>query len=72
MQTTNTSIKQAHFNQSHPVRYDANTTTTMTTTTNLASFSTSEPHLCNQFVHDVNCAKNTNSYLNQAINRQPD
>lgn len=88
MQTTNTSTKQMHFNQSHPVRFEndtkimtttmtsaanATSTATATTTTNLASFSTSEPHLGDQFVHDINCAKNKNSYLNQAHNgRQPD
>lgn len=83
MQTTNTSTKQTHFNQAHPVRFENDTKTTTikttaaamtttTTTTNLSSFSTSEPHLCDQFVHDINCAKNKNSYLNQVHNGQPD
>ncbi|XP_055312764.1 5-hydroxytryptamine receptor 1D [Sitodiplosis mosellana] len=84
MQTTNTSTKQTHFNH-HPVRFENDTkittvtatmataaTTPSTMTTHLSSFSTSEPHLCEQFVHDINCAKNKNAYLNQAHNGQPD
>lgn len=78
-----------HFNQSHPVRFEndtkiqqqtqtsmmTTTATAATTTTNLSSFSTSESHLCDQLgiVHDINCAKNKNSYLNQVQhNGQPD
>lgn len=64
MQTTNTSSnKQTHLNQSLTVRYESDISTT-----NLASFSNSEPRLCDQFVHDINCAKNKNSYMNQASN----
>lgn len=84
MQTTNTSTKQTHFNHSHPVRFEneTNIITTTTTiapavlsttatkmTTHLSSFSTSEPHLGEDFVHhDINCAKNKNAYSNQTHN----
>lgn len=61
MQTTNTSNKQTHFSQTQHVRYEDDPTT------NLASFSNSEPHLSDQFVHDINCAKNKNSYLNRTV-----
>lgn len=70
MQTPNTSTKQTHFHQTHPVRFEGDTTAMATT--NLASFSNSDSHLCDQFVHDINCAKNKYSYLNQANNGQPD
>lgn len=62
-QTTNTSTKQTHFSQT--VRYEGDSTT------NLASFSNSEPHLGDQIVHDINCAKHKN-YLNHVTIATPD
>lgn len=54
------SAKQLLFNQSYPMRC-----TNIESTTNLANFSNSEPHLCDLFIHhDVNCAKNKTAFLN--------
>lgn len=57
-----TAAKQSHFNQSHTVRYEGDTTTT-TMPTNFVSFSNLD-----QIVHDINCAKNKSAYLNQTTN----
>lgn len=46
-----------HFNQLHSTRYEADTLS------NSVSFSNSEPpSFTDQIVHDINCAKNKNSY----------
>lgn len=57
------SAKQLLFNQSYPMR--CINTNNIESTTNLANFSNSEPHLCDLFIHhDVNCAKNKTAFIN--------
>lgn len=54
------SAKHLLFNESYPMECASG----IKTSTNLANFSNSDPHLCDQFVHDVNCAKNKTPFLN--------
>lgn len=39
--------------------------------TNLANFSNSEPHLCDHYIHDINCAKNELYFKNEHSNNDP-
>lgn len=39
--------------------------------TNLANFSNSEPHLCDHYIHDINCAKNELYFKDEHSNNDP-
>lgn len=65
-QFTNGTLRATH---KHDKFIDKQTRMLQKNNTNLANFSNSEPHLCDHYIHDINCAKNELFYKDEQSNK---